>query len=131
MKKEFSKNWKSSKQPRKQRKYRAMAPLHIKRNFLSVNLSKDLRKKYKKRNIVAKKGDLVKIISGKFKKKQGKILEVDVKTSRIIVEGIQMKKQDNSKVNFKLQPSNLQILELNLEDKKRITEEKAKQEANK
>tara|TARA_Y100000296_G_scaffold83614_1_gene115085 strand:+ start:1724 stop:2185 length:462 start_codon:yes stop_codon:yes gene_type:complete len=119
MKKEFSKNWKSSKQPRKQRKYLANAPLHIKKKFLSVNLSKDLRKKHKKRNISVKKGDVIKVMRGKFKKKQGKVTKVNTKTSKISIEGIQVKKQDGSKVDVKLRPSNLQIVELNLEDKKR------------
>ena len=36
MKKEFSKNWKASKQPRKQRKYRANAPLHLKRKMINI-----------------------------------------------------------------------------------------------
>ena len=120
MKKNFSKHWKSSKQPRKQRKYLANAPLHIRKKFLSVNLSKDLRKKYGKRNITVKKGDVVKILRGKFKKKQGKIKEVKLKTSKVIVDGIQVKKQDGSKADVKLQPSNLQIIELNIEDKKRL-----------
>ncbi len=119
MKKEFSKHWKSSKQPRKQRKYLANAPLHIRKKFISVNLSKELRKKYKKRNIPVKKGDIVKVMRGKFKKKQGKIIEVKLKLSKIIIEGIQVKKQDGSKINVKLQPSNLQLIELNLEDRKR------------
>ncbi len=119
MKKEFSKDWKSSKQPRKQRKYLANAPLHIKKKFLSVNLSKELRKKYGKRNIAVRKGDLAKIMRGKFSKKQGKIIKVNLKTAKVIIEGIQIKKQDGSKVNVKLQPSNLQIIELNVEDKKR------------
>ena len=120
MKKKFSKHWKSSKQPRKQRKYLANAPLHIRKKFLSINLSKDLRKKYGKRNIPVKKGDVVKILRGKFKKKQGKIKEVKLKTSKVIVDGIQVKKQDGSKANVKLQPSNLQIIELNTDDKKRL-----------
>jgi len=120
MKKKFSKHWKSSKQPRKQRKYLANAPLHIRKKFLSVNLSKDLRKKYGKRNIPIKKGDVVKILRGKFKKKQGKIKEVKLKTSKVVVDGIQVKKQDGSKADVKLQPSNLQIIELNTEDKKRL-----------
>ena len=119
MKKEFSKHWKASKQPRKQRKYLANAPLHIRKKFISVNLSKELRKKYKKRNIPVKKGDIVKVMRGKFKKKQGKIIEVKLKLSKIIIEGIQVKKQDGSKINVKLQPSNLQLIELNLEDRKR------------
>jgi len=120
MKNKFSKSWKASKQPRKQRKYLANAPLHIKKKLVSVNLVKDLREKYSKRNVPVKKGDTVKVLRGKFSKKQGKILEVNLKTSKIVVEGIQTKKQDNSKVNVRLQPSNLQIVELNLEDKKRF-----------
>lgn len=119
MKRQFSTKWISSKQPRKQRKYRAKAPLHIKQNFLSCNLSKDLRIKHERRNIPLRKDDKVKIMRGKFKGKQGKILEVNVKKSKVKVEGIQIKKMDGSKVNIWLQPSNLQIVELNLEDIKR------------
>lgn len=124
MKKEFSTAWNSSKQPRKQRKYRAKAPLHIKRKLLSVNLSKDLRKKYNRRNAVAVKGDTVKVMNGKFRKQTGKILQVFTKISKVTVEGIQVKKMDGSKVNLKLQPSNLQITELNMTDKKRFAEHK-------
>ena len=120
MKKKFSKSWKASKQPRKQRKYLANAPLHIRKKFVSVNLSKELRKSHGRRNIPVKKGDTVKIMRGKFKSKQGKVTEVKLKLSKVSVEGIQVKKQDNSKVNVRLQPSNLQIIELNLEDKKRF-----------
>lgn len=112
MKKEFSTHWKGSKQPRKQRKYLANAPLHLRKKFVSINLSKELRKKVGKRNIPAKKGDKVKVFSGKFKGKTGKILIVNLKTSKIIVEDIQVKKQDGSKASVKLQPSNLQIIEL-------------------
>ena len=120
MKKEFSKNWKSSKQPGKQRKYLANAPLHIRKKLVSANLSKELKKSYKRRNIPLKKGDVIKIMRGKFKGKQGKITEVKLKTSKIVVEGIQVKKQDGSKADVKLRPSNLQIIELNIEDKKRL-----------
>jgi large subunit ribosomal protein L24 len=119
MRKKFSTMWKSSKQPRKQRKYIANAPLHIKRKLMSVNLSKELRKKYQKRSVPLRKKDTVKIMRGKFKGKKGKIIKVLLKTQKVEVEGIQIKKQDGSKVNIKLRPSNLQIIELNVEDKKR------------
>ena len=119
MKKEFSTAWKASKQPRKQRKYLANAPIHLRNKFVSVNLTKELRKKHGKRNIPIRKGDKAKITRGKFKGKSGKIIKVYLKNSKVIIEGIQVKKQDGSKVNIKLQPSNLQITELNLEDKKR------------
>ena len=131
MKQKFSTRWKSSKQPRKQRKYLANAPLHIRKKFVSINLSKELRKKYGKRNFPARKGDVVKIMRGKFKKKQGKIIKVKLKTLKIVVEGIQVKKLDGSKVNVMLQPSNLQIVELNLEDRKRIQKLGAKEKKEK
>ena len=111
--------WKSSKQPRKQRKYIANAPLHIKRKLMGVNLSKELRKKYQKRSVPLRKKDTVKIMRGKFKGKKGKVIKVLLKTQKVEVEGIQIKKQDGSKVNIKLRSSNLQIIELNVEDKKR------------
>jgi large subunit ribosomal protein L24 len=130
MKQKFSKSWKSSKQPRKQRKFLANAPIHIKRKTLSVNLSKELRKKHERRNIIVRKGDKVKIMRGKSKGKEGKIVSVRTKMNAVYVEGIQVKKRDGSKSNVRLQPSNLQITELNLDDKKRIKakEEKTKKE---
>ena len=55
-----------------------------------------------------------------------------MKISKVIIEGIQVKKQDGSKANVKMIPSNLQIIELNLEDKKRLnTTEKEKVQINK
>ena len=119
MKKEFSKKWKASKQPRKQRKYLANAPLNIRKKMVSANLSKELRNKYGKRNIPLKKDDTVQVMRGKFKKHKGKIIKIDLKLSKVAIEGVQVKKQDGSKVDVKLQPSNLRIVELNLDDKKR------------
>ena len=71
-------------------------------------------------------------MKGKFKKKQGKVTEVNMKRLKIFVEGIQIKKQDGSKANIPLKPSNLQIIELNLEkrrtiERKKKTEEKVKE----
>ncbi len=120
MNKEFSKTWKASKRPGKQRKYAAKAPLHVKQKLVSANLSKELREKQKVRSLPLRKGDTVKIRRGKFKGKKGKITKVMLNFSKVTVEGIQIKKLDNSKVDVRLQPSNLQIQELNLEDKKRL-----------
>ncbi|MBS1194889.1 MAG: ribosomal protein L24p/L26e, archaeal/eukaryotic, partial [Methanomicrobia archaeon] len=44
-------------QPRKQRKARYTAPLHIKGKFLSATLSKELREQYKRRSLRVVKGD--------------------------------------------------------------------------
>ncbi len=119
MKNKFSTSWKASKRPGKQRKYLANAPINLKKKFMSANLSKELRKRYGKRNVTLRKGDTVKIMRGKFKKKTGKVIDVDRKRKRVEIEGMQVKKQDGSKTNIKFNPSLLQIIELNLEDKKR------------
>ena len=37
-----------------------------------------------------KKGDTVKVIAGKDKDKEGKVLSVDAKNSKVVVEGVNM-----------------------------------------
>src|SRR3989344_3567794 len=117
--KEFSKHWKSSKKPKKQRKYRYNAPLHIKRKFLGAHLSKELRQKYNRRSMPVVEGDRVKILRGQFKKRNGKIERVLVKRENIYIENIHLTKKDGTKIPYSINPSNLMITELNLEDKKR------------
>lgn len=40
-----------------------------------------------------KKGDIVKVIAGKYKGKEGKILKVFLKTNRVIIEGVNLVKR--------------------------------------
>ncbi|MCK5816430.1 MAG: 50S ribosomal protein L24 [Candidatus Marinimicrobia bacterium] len=40
-----------------------------------------------------KKGDVVKVIAGKYKGKEGKILKVFLKTNRVIIEGVNLVKR--------------------------------------
>ena len=117
--KDFSKDWKSSKKPNKQRKYRLNAPLHIKQKLTHSHFSKELRKKFGKRNIGLRKGDKVKIMRGQFKKHEGKIERIASKKSLVFQTGIEMTKKDGTKKMLSLRPSNLMITELNLDDKRR------------
>jgi len=119
MKKKFSKEWKGSKQVRKQRKYRYNAPLHIKQKFVHVHLSKELKKKYGKRNLGLKKGDKVKVMRGQFKKHTGNVERIDLKKTKAYLSGIEITKKDGSKTTYPINPSNLIITELNLDDKMR------------
>ena len=120
MKSQFSTAWVSSRQPRKQRKYSYNAPLHVKHNFLSAHLSKELRAKHKKRSLSVRKGDEVLVMRGSFAGKKAKISAVDVKRTRAMLEGITRSKRDGSKVNVFFHPSNLQIIALTLDDKQRL-----------
>ncbi|MCD6381372.1 MAG: 50S ribosomal protein L24, partial [Candidatus Aenigmarchaeota archaeon] len=67
MEKKFSKKWVSSKEPRKQRKYRYNAPLHIRQKLVSAHLTKELRNELGIRSLPVRKNDRVKIMRGKFK----------------------------------------------------------------
>jgi large subunit ribosomal protein L24 len=118
--KKFSTAWISSKKPRKQRKYRANAPNHIKIKIISSHLSKELRKIHGKRSLTPRKGDTVKVMRGSFKKRSGKITKTDVKQEKIYLEGMQKTKKDGSKISIPFHPSNLLITELNMDDKKRL-----------
>lgn len=124
MKSKFNKSWNSSKQPRKQVKFRANAPNHIKKTFMGATLDKALREKYGRRNIEVRKGDEVKIMRGKFKKKQGKIGIVDIQRTRVQVDGIQRMGIGGKKLETWFHPSNIKIIILNVEDRKRLKSSK-------
>lgn len=119
MKTDFAVSWKKSKNPKKQRKFVANAPLHIKRKLLSARLSKDLAAKYSARNIPVRKGDKVKIAKGNYAGKIGKIDRVDAKKQRVFIEGTERTKTDNTKSLYPIHPSNIIIHELFLDDKRR------------
>ena len=120
MKNEFSKNWISSSSPRKQRKYRANAPINIKRKMLSVHLSKELREQYKTRNIAIRKGDTVLIMRGKFKGTEGKIDKVYTKQLVVSVDSAKNTTKKGNKVPLKIRPSALLIKDINISDNKRM-----------
>jgi len=119
MRKKFSKTWIRSKQARKQRKYRHNAPLHIRQKLIHIHLSKELRKKYGKRTISPRQGDRVKVLRGSYKGKEGVIDKIDLKKLRVYVRGVERIKKDGSKVMVGLEPSNLMLSEIKIEDKKR------------
>jgi large subunit ribosomal protein L24 len=119
--KPFSISWKSSVRPAKQRKYAAKAPLHIKHKMMAAHLTKELRLKYKKRSFPVRKGDKVKIMNGKFRGVIGEIERVDSKKQRVFVKGAEIQKKEGAPKIFRaVHPSKLQIITLNLDDKKRI-----------
>jgi large subunit ribosomal protein L24 len=119
MKQAFSTKWKSSKRPAKQRKYRYNAPLHISQKFLSAHLSKDLIKRYRTRSVQIVSGDKVKVVRGQFKGRENKVEKADHKNTRVYITGIERAKKDGSKSMIPINPTNLIITELNLDDKNR------------
>ena len=100
-------------QPRKQRKFRYNAPLHLRKKMVSAHLSKELRAKLatKKRNAPLHKGDKVKLMRGENKGKSGKVIEVDLAALKVFVEGITRRNAKGVEKLVPLDPSNLLLLE--------------------
>lgn len=110
----------TSKAPGKQRKFLHDAPLHLKRKILSSHLSKELKAKYTRRSLAVRKGDEVHVMRGKFKGKTGKIGRVNYKKYRVYIDGITRKRTVGTEAQVSFHPSKLKIINLNLDDKRRI-----------
>ena len=119
MNKEWSRKWIGSAQVRKQRKYRHNAPMHVRHELVSSHLAKELRKQYKRRSFPVRKGDEVEIMRGKFSGTKGIVERVDMRRLKVYVEGAKVKKTEGREVVAALEPSNLKITRLNLDDKRR------------
>jgi len=118
-KKKFSTSWKRSTQPRKQRKFRYNAPLHVRQKLVHAHLSKDLRQKQGTRAMQIRKGDKVKVLRGKFRKQEGKVERVELKRERVFITGMDYTKKNGTKVPIAFRPSNLMIVALDMADKRR------------
>jgi len=123
----------SSKKPGKQRKWKVKAPLHKRKKMMSSHLNPELKKKYERRAVPVRKGDVVKVMTGSSNGASGEVVRVDRKKYKIYVEGVTGKKADGTDVEKSIDPSNVMITELFIEDKERremlertITEKKIK-----
>ena len=119
MRKKFSIKWISSRQTRKQRKYRYNAPMHVRQKLVSAHLDKVLRKDYNKRSLSVRKGDEVTIMRGAFSGTRGKISRVVLKDLKVYVDSAKVKKVSGQEVEAAIDPSNIMITKLNFDDKKR------------
>jgi len=109
----------SSSQPRKQRLQRLTAPHHQARKQMASHLSEELLLKYNRRSLTVIKGDEVKLMRGGQKGKVGKVVGVDARAKKVTVDGVTHKKADGTDVGLPVDPSNLLIVKLNLEDARR------------
>lgn len=107
-----------SSKARNQRKMRANAPAHIKRNMLSSHLSADLQKEYGKRSARVCLGDTVMVLRGgeDIRGVEGKVIGVMTDEGRITIEGVTINQADNTAVARPIHASNVVITKLNLDD---------------
>lgn len=120
MKKSYSPSWRGSAQPRKQRKFRANAPLHVRQKMVAAHLAKELRKSYGKRAVPLRKGDEVIILTGAHKGMRSKVARIDLSRLTVELENLKAKKRSGQEVAVRIEPSNLLIVQPDLSDKRRF-----------
>ncbi|TGC08469.1 50S ribosomal protein L24 [Methanolobus halotolerans] len=108
-----------SNQPRKQRKARYNAPLHIRQKYMGAPLSKELRAKYGCRSASVIVGDVVKVMRGDHSGSTGKVEAISLKHGTIVVEGVSVSKADGTEVARPVYPSNVMITSLEMKDERR------------
>jgi len=96
------------------------ATFQTKSKQLGSALSKDLRKKYGKRNVRAIEGDSVTIVRGEFKGVDGKISKVSTQKNSVAIEGVKKEKTKGDKFDVYIHTSNLVVTSLSTNDKWRI-----------
>lgn len=110
----------TSSQARKQRKWRANAPLHKRRKMVCSPLSMELKKKYNRNAVAVRKGDTVRVTRGSERGHKGEVMDVDLSKYRIYINGMISKKTDGKEVERPIDASNVVIVELYDEDRKRM-----------
>ena len=106
-------------QPRKQRKRNYDAPLHTRGKKIASVLSPELKTKHNKKSLPLVVGDKVEVLRGNFKGHKDVIDVIDRKKYRVYVKGVVNKKANGEDAPRPINASNLRIIEIKLEDKKR------------
>lgn len=81
-------------------------------HFVHSHLSKDLRKQVKKRAVRVRSGDIVRIVRGRFAKKEGRVIGVDLRAGKIYIEGVTQRKARGQEARMPIDPSNVVITKL-------------------
>ncbi len=110
-----------SAKPRYQRRFRFNAPMHSRQHFMHAHIDKALRNKLKltKRTIQISKGDTVKVMTGSKKGATGKVISVNLRTGRIMLDSLTRKSMRGKELKLNIYVSNVYITDLNLSDRYR------------
>jgi large subunit ribosomal protein L24 len=108
-----------TRQPRKQRKRTAQAPLHERHRQVRATLADDLREEYGQRSVRVNAGDTVEVMRGDYAGESGEVLAVDLKAGTVSVEDVTLEKADGEEVPRPLDASNLRVTDLALSDDRR------------
>ncbi len=106
-------------QPHKQRNQTERAPLHERGTQLHATLSDELREEYDTRRTRVNAGDTVEVMRGDHAGEEGEVLRAILEDGRIHVEDVTVETADGEEVPRPIAPSNVRLVDLDLEDERR------------
>ena len=111
---------------RNNQRYRASNQVICKQ--IAAPITKELRKKYSRRNARIMIDDTVKVIRGEYKGITGKVSKISTENNSIAIEGNKKEKLKGDKIDIYIHTTNVIITALNTDDKWRlkILEKKSK-----
>lgn len=108
---------KSSKKANKQRRALFKAPLHKRRKQFNARLDYMLQDEYNIKRLPLRVDDHVRVVKGQFRDFEGKILRIDQKNYKIVLEEVSREKADGSVHYYPIHPSKVIITKLGVIDK--------------
>ena len=98
--------------------------MHTRSKTIAGHLNEKLRKELGTRSISLRKGDVVEIVRGSFKGKEGKITKVERGIGKIFIEKVIRKKSDGTEFEVAIDPSKIVVVGIEKGDKKRLKNKK-------
>jgi len=102
--------------PRRQRKALYTADLFERRRRMAVPLSRELRRRYGRRQLPVRKGDTVRILSGSFVGREERVAKIDLQNYSVTLDNVTGKTGDAKLKPLPVRPNHLVLTKLNLAD---------------
>ncbi|MDY6769157.1 MAG: 50S ribosomal protein L24 [Candidatus Nanohaloarchaea archaeon] len=119
---DYSRSWTASSDPSKQRKRRRNAPHHQRKQFLNAHLADAVQERMGTRSVPVRTGDKVEVMRGDYSGEKGRVDDIDTEEEKIYINGVEREAVDGSETAVPVDPSNLKITKLDLDDPERLAD---------
>ena len=106
----------SSRSPRRQRRALYTAPTSERRRRMTALLSRELRQRFRRRNLPLRKGDTVRVLSGSYAGREERVAKISRRGYSVTLENVTLKTAEDKLKPLGLRPAHLVITRLNLAD---------------
>jgi len=102
--------------PRRQRRALYQANSSERRRRMTVPLSRELRRRFRRRSVPVRKGDTVRVLSGSFRGREERVARITRRDYSVTLDNVTLKTAEEKLKPLALRTSHLVITRLNLAD---------------